>query len=884
MSRILPACRAVVAVLLVSSAGSAVRAQDAQPRELPLIPRPRSVKWGEGQFTLPAEARIIAASSEVEPLAKRLQSDMRRLTGRALPVAAESDRAGDIVLRLEQVSAERERFRIDVADRIILAGSNRWALGDAVTTLLQLWEIEPEKLRTPRVTITDEPQLKYNGAMLDVARKPHSLETLRRCIDVCRFYKVRYLQLHLTDENAWTFPSTAFPQLGSQNFAWAGGEKPTVYPKEDLQQLVAYAAERNVILVPELEVPGHSGQLRGTLPEIFGYKDAKGKPVPVGVINMTRESAFEALDALIGEVAEIFHTSPYIHLGCDEASLGGLETIPEVNTFLAEKKLPNVEAVFNEFVHRLHAMVVKRGKQIIVWEGAPNAPRPLPKDVLWMPWVGGSTWAGELVSQGYDVINAPWGTEKPYMDPYRVNGSQLKAGEPHLYGATSILWESPEDKAVPYLRFTGALRSEPTRNPTSDHNYEDFLRRWSRTDARLDRLLCGFEFVAENVLPIESTRSPVPLFRGTTALTLSAPFPADQVRFTVDGNEPTQNSARYDKPISLNATSLVQARRFDADGQPAGDVWQQKFRRLTPLAHAAIGAKITIEPDRPGYFGPGAEGLVDGLLAASNNFDQPGWVGWQNFGQPIKIRLDFPAAMPVQNVALHTLRSAGGVFPPREVVVNLSTDGTSFKPAATIANAEGMSQRGWFSADLDGREVRSVELVIQHDRDWTFLDEIVVNGKRDEPTLSHAARNRLATLAHDPVAYTAPGVSGLTDGYVSEEANFLSLEWLGFESKPLEAVIDLGETKPIAAVGGRFLQDLQGGIYIPSRLEVLVSDDGRQFRSVGREDHAATSEAKFIRTWKLPVENIRARYVKMAAQPGGQWLFVDELFVDAAER
>jgi hexosaminidase len=85
----------------------------------------------------------------------------------------------------------------------------------------------------------------------------------------CRLCKIRYVVLHMSDENAWTFPSSKFPELGSQNFAWAGGEKPTVYPLDELKELVAFADARGVTLVPELEVPGHSGQLRGTLPEIF---------------------------------------------------------------------------------------------------------------------------------------------------------------------------------------------------------------------------------------------------------------------------------------------------------------------------------------------------------------------------------------------------------------------------------------------------------------------------------------------------------------------------------------------------------------------------------------------------------------------------------------
>src|SRR4030095_5015159 len=119
------------------------------------------------------------------------------------------------------------------------------------------------------------------------------------------------------------------PQLGSKNFAWAGGAKPAVYRLDELKDLVAYADVRAVTLVPEMETPGHSGQLRGTLPGVFGYRDASGKTITPGVLNMVSERSFEALETLVKEISEVFRSSPYFHVGCDEASVEEVEGLPQ---------------------------------------------------------------------------------------------------------------------------------------------------------------------------------------------------------------------------------------------------------------------------------------------------------------------------------------------------------------------------------------------------------------------------------------------------------------------------------------------------------------------------------------------------------------------------
>src|SRR5262249_55533226 len=156
------------------------------------------------------------------------------------------------------------------------------------------------------------------------------------------------------------------------------------------------------------------------------------------------------------------------------------------------------------------------------------------------------------------------------FDPYRVNGARLADNETLLLGATSLLWENPADRAVPYLRNTGSLRNEPTHNPHTGRDLPDFLGRLRILDSRLDRILHGFTFeTAELLDPLVNLR-PEPMFTGKTTLKLAAAVDPARVRYTLDGSEPTPQSTPYSGPISLGRTTTVKACWFAGDGKEAG--------------------------------------------------------------------------------------------------------------------------------------------------------------------------------------------------------------------------------------------------------------------------------------------------------------------------
>jgi hexosaminidase len=166
---------------------------------------------------------------------------------------------------------------------------------------------------------------------------------------------------------------------------------------------------------------------------------------------------------------------------------------------------------------------------------------------------------------------------------------------------------------------------------------------------------------------------------------------------------------------------------------------------------------------------------------------------------------------------------------------------------------------------------------------------VAVNGKVPGPSLRHAALGQPVALAsaprqkESPFAWAACGpVEFLTDGYVGNVPDWQIPEWLGFD-KDLEATIDLGKVTDLREVGANFMQHVWAGVFIPATMEVLVSDDGKEFTKVGAAAHQRSKTGEMIKTLSIKPDAARGRYVRIKAPTGGHWLFVDELFVNPTE-
>lgn len=248
----------------------------------------------------------------------------------------------------------------------------------AAATLFQLTRVPEGTPILPVVHVTDQPDLPFRGMMVDMGRNPHGPETLRRLVDLSWLVKANVLHLHLSDDQLFSWPSRAYPGLYSERAGWTW---------EAFEALEAYAVARGVMLVPELDVPGHSTILRREYPEVFGK-------TPTDLA--TSDAATQGVATLIAEFCSVFRSSAYVHVGGDEAY-----GVP-------------VEAQ-RAFLNRLNEVVRANGKRTLVWEGPPlgEGDNKVAESVVHVNWNTVNFRAQAMLDAGYSVVNAAW-------DPFYV--------------------------------------------------------------------------------------------------------------------------------------------------------------------------------------------------------------------------------------------------------------------------------------------------------------------------------------------------------------------------------------------------------------------------------------------------------------------------------
>jgi len=289
----------------------------------------------------------------------------------------------------------------------------------AAVTLVQIMEKDGEGLTLPAGEILDEPRCTWRAVMVDLARDWHELHVLYEYVDMCCFYKLRYLHLHFTDDQSYTLPSKAFPKLSTEG---------RHYTEEELKGLIAYAKSRGVQIVPEIDVPGHASSFSAAYGDIFGTD---------GLICQSEES-LEAMSTLFCELCELFADSDYIHMGGDEAAIdrwtscdkclqafrdAGVEVDKHLESDESRHEL--AELMYATFIKRICEVILACGKTPVVWEGFHKDMNHLiPKESVIVSWENLYQTTPELLEAGFRVVNGAW---KP------------------MYVVTPIVYWSPEE-------------------------------------------------------------------------------------------------------------------------------------------------------------------------------------------------------------------------------------------------------------------------------------------------------------------------------------------------------------------------------------------------------------------------------------------------------
>lgn len=572
----------------------------AEPRGLTLTPAPAKAVVAEGSFTLSAATRIHVAKGDVEArgVALQLADLIQRSRGFKSAVVEGAPNAGEAAIVLTREGPVGEAYKLDIAPGgATIAAAKRAGLFYGAMSLWQLATPDEVKgpVAIPAVAIEDAPRFAWRGLMVDSARHYQSIDTLKSVLDAMAAHKLNIFQWHLVDDQGWRLEIKKYPKL-TQVGAWRtdpgaarkGPKYGGFYTQDQARELVAYAAARNITIVPEIETPGHA------LAPIVAYP-ALGSAAPDashmgdwGVfpwLYNTDDATFAFLDDVLNEVMDLF-PSTFIHVGGDEAVKDQWKASPKIQAQMKALGIADEHALQSWFIQRVGKTLDKRGRRLIGWdeiiEGglAPNA--------TVMSWRG-IDGAIAAAKQGHDTVLSPHPTL--YMDnrqsasPEEPTGrghvsslkdvyafdpapSQLTPGErEHILGVQANVWTEhmQTDTRMEEMAFPRAVAlAERGWSPEAGADWDDFARRMPAEMARLKIL-----GVTADTVPFEPQPALSEGEGGKTKLALSTGLGIGEIRYTTDGRAPTAASSAYAGALELPAGATVKARAF-VDGQALG--------------------------------------------------------------------------------------------------------------------------------------------------------------------------------------------------------------------------------------------------------------------------------------------------------------------------
>lgn len=420
--------------------------------KLNLIPTPKVVRGADanGDFAYVPVLPKVESCPAFAPCAGAFADYAARAYGIAFEIAP-----GGIVL-WENSALAPGAYRIDVSEEGVRAcASDMDGASCAMATLLQLLQGKNGAMSAPVVQIEDRPDSSYRSLMVDLARKWHPFACLRAYVDLCWLYKVKFLHLHFIDTQSWTLPSDVFPGLSTLG---------RHYTKEQIAELNAYAAERGVELIPEIETPGHAKAMVDAYPELFadtpvGEPGEDADPTAFktqhknNIICAGKPGLMDNLKLLLQEIMDMFPASRYIHIGGDEAEINHWNNCADCRKYMDENGISGVRELYSDFVRRITDLVLEMGRRPIVWEGFPKeGADKISRDVLVIAWESYYYLADAMVADGFEVVNAAW--QPMYIVPNRFFWNSKDIMQWDIYS-----WYHPTKTSVTHLN---PLHLQPT--------------------------------------------------------------------------------------------------------------------------------------------------------------------------------------------------------------------------------------------------------------------------------------------------------------------------------------------------------------------------------------------------------------------------------------
>lgn len=587
-------------------------------REIAIIPQPAHVQQLSGSFTLSSKTKIYVQPGDmgIQKVGEMLAAEIQDKTGLKLPVITAHASANNNILITSSGAPDslgKEGYQLSVKPAAIVIKANEGnGAFYAMQTMLQLLPVATKELSkaavpVPAVEITDKPRFEWRGLMLDCGRYYYSMNFLKKFIDYIAMHKMNTFHWHLTEDHGWRLEIKKYPRLtdigawrtetefsqGRLNGTPAGG----FYTQEQAKELVRYAASRFVNIVPEIEMPGHATAALIAYPELSctggPFKTLTRWGIQKEIFCAGNDKTFEFLENVLSEVTAIFPNA-VIHIGGDEAPKDRWKACPKCRQRIKEEGLKDEHELQSYFIKRIEKFVLTKNRNIIGWdeilEGglAPNA---------WVMSWRGTKGGIEAARQHHNVVMTPYDyyyldyyQGKPSLEPNAIWDNAINTLEKvynyepfdnaltaeqaqYIKGVQGNVWSEfiHTPGKVEYMTFPRAAAiAETGWSAAHLKNWDDFAKRMETQYQRYDQMGLNYAMSAYNVW--QATRYDSTTHTAEISFKTNSYRP--EIRYTLDGNEPTGSSKLYTAPFSVKAPVLIKSAVF-RNGKMLGKVYEE---------------------------------------------------------------------------------------------------------------------------------------------------------------------------------------------------------------------------------------------------------------------------------------------------------------------
>jgi len=725
---------------------------------LNVIPYPADVVQNGGVLKLNAGQLTVSADDAFAQ--QTLIEALEREHGIQLK-AVESGTIQFVLTDNDAIPSEGYWLTVD-GTNVVVEASEKSGLLYGAHTLRQLFKVTNGEVSIPHVTIKDNPRFAWRGMHYDVSRHFFSVAEIKQFLDYMAMNKLNTFHWHLVDDQGWRLEIKKYPKL-TEVGAWRdkigftanqerglntddGEPYGGYYTQTEVKEIVAYALDRNITIVPEIELPGHSAAALVAYPEYYCSNAGELKiwdqaGVSAGVYCAGKESTFQFLEDVLTETMELF-PSEFIHIGGDETPKDTWLACPDCRKRMKQEGAHDEHELQSYFVHRIEQFLNKNNRRLIGWDEILDG--GLAQSAAVMSWrgVAGGVKAAEA---GHDVVMTP-------MFPYYFNHTQnhltTSPGHPgistlrdvytfpsipedispekrkHVIGVQANMWSEymPKFEHIEYNLFPRVFAISEVAWSPAIREWEDFFERVQKQMPRLDKHGINVGDISYHVrINVE------PDYVNTAALiefVSERPLP---IYYTKDGSEPTSNSTLYTEAFVLNENAHIKACQFKEDGTTTS-ISEKEIN-----FHKAFGKPYELKyAHAPQYDGGGKYGLTNGFLGVEVGVEE----------KPMDLTIDMGELTEVSHINSRFKNAPmSWVFGPKKVSYQVSVDGkafeevASFKPGVTQSDVNEIVQ---YPADFEMRKVRYVRIVGESvgvcpewhpaagGKAWLFSDEVIV--------------------------------------------------------------------------------------------------------------------------------------------------------------